>query len=381
MKKYAILLIFVLSLSSCGGSENIEAAQTTSALTAVAESWTPTAANTSTPLPTATPISLQNAIQQGLFSKKGVLKTSITSDQSYQVITAVTSDGSWLVTENGAWDLDRKKFFPRTFSTLITYGKTWARMAVLENGDIAVITTDSDAAVAPHSSAEKTSGKIIIQTLDMKSLNAKATQSINFEFEDSIEEMTLSPDGLVLAIGLHNGNLYLWNTSTNEQVVAFNAHKTISEFGRKFAFREIVFNHDGSLFATSGMENIIKIWRTQDFSEVASIQGTRPAFSPDGKYLACVYDNLQILVQPLDGVTEPFFLKGHDTRTLEMVFSNDSQLLLSVGWDNIRVWSITDQSLIDELQEKDGVVSIVITPDNTKFYVSYHEGGIGIWGQ
>jgi WD40 repeat protein len=373
-----IIIIFTLIL----GCNSKQATSLPNDLAQVPQSpQTPKLTNTQILVPTVTPISFQSAVENDMFREQKELDTSsIKHDRDNQQIIFISPDESQLFVENGFWNLEKQTFNQRTFSTLNSYGNNWTRSVQLENGDVAVLTTVPDTSTDAHSSAVKTSGTIQIKILQMKYLTTVSTQSVDFEFEDSIEEMSLSPDGSILAVGLHNGTLYLVDVKTNDIITSFKAHNVISEMGYKFAFRRIMFNHDGSALATSGMENIVKVWNANDFSEIAAMQGTRPVFSPDRKYLACVYDDQQILVQSLVDDSDQTFFPGHEKRTLELEFSNDSRFLISTGWYNIKVWSIEKKELVNEFLDVDGVISIALNSDNTRFYVTYYEGGIGVWG-
>ena len=379
MKMVLWLLLLCCFLPTCQLNQSLNSEDVTAQLPATTTPAPPIITPTFTP--TATQISLESAINQGLFSKQYEFNTPFEQNILY-----VTPDESWLITEMGAWDLEKRTFLEYTFSTRShsksTLGKPWTRTALMENGNIAVINVDSESFIASHSPAQKMTGNILIHILKAEDLRILSELVIPFEFEDCIEEITISPDGSILAVGLLNGKLYLLDLITKEQITSFNANSTMSGMGHRSAFDQILFNYDGSAFATAGADEIIHIWRTHDFSEITSVQGSmRPAFSPDGKYLAYIHiDDRQILVKPLFDEAEPFLLGGHSTRPLNLKFSNDSSLLISVGWQNIKIWSIADKALITELQESDGVTTLSLNSDNSRLYVSYYESGIGVWG-
>ena len=321
MKNVIWLILLCCFLPACQFKKAVSTMEDTSQLSAVTPN--PPLIVTPTYAPTATQISLQSAINQGLFSKQYEFNTPIE-----QIILYVTPDESWLITEIGAWDLEKRTFLEYTFSTRShsksTLGKPWTRMALMENGNIAVINVDSESFIASHSPAQKMTGKILIHILNAEDFRILSEIMIPFEFEDCIDEITLSPDGSILAVGLLNGKLHLLDAITKEQITSFNANNTMSGMGHRSAFDQILFNYDGSAFATAGADEIIHIWRTHDFSEITSVQGSmRPVFSPDGKYLAYIHiDDRQILVKPLIDEAEPFLLGGHSTRPLKLEFSN-----------------------------------------------------------
>jgi WD40 repeat protein len=71
------------------------------------------------------------------------------------------------------------------------------------------------------------------------------------------------------------------------------------------------------------------------------------SFSPDGRYLAYadIDDNSNVFLNTEDGSEIVHVLAGHPGPVWGMIFSPDSQLLVSTDGLEIRIWRIEDGSL------------------------------------
>jgi len=72
-------------------------------------------------------------------------------------------------------------------------------------------------------------------------------------------EIELSPDGQWVAVGDRSGYLRVWNTRTHALAVSLPAHQE--------RIAALTFNDDGSLLASGGWDDRIRVWRTQAWAE------------------------------------------------------------------------------------------------------------------
>lgn len=210
-----------------------------------------------------------------------------------------------------------------------------------------------------------------------------------YDLSDFIDKVSLSPSGKFLAAGTVDGNLYIWNLNTEELIATFRAHnKFFQAFSFYYAYRAISFDESGSYLATWGLDGNIKVFNVEDLSEVASVYGEGPVFSPDGNYLAYISTDGSIRLMSLTGDNPKVFNESIN-KVNSIAFSADGTLLFSGDynddWNNpdrqskLKVWSISDATLLLDVPQHN-VVSFFVHPDGTHLYVHDGDGVISVWG-
>ena len=287
-------------------------------------------------------------------------------------IQHITPNGNALILDSvqklqigGMLDLNQK-----TIKNVATQDFPWVSFVLLSDGSLA--------GVYPQQS------EIAITILSLEpqfAIKSKAKQT--FEVTDFIQAATISPNGKMLAFVTADGYLYLWNLDTKELVTKtqqFRAHVRVSLF----------FNKDGSYLAIAGLDGKIKVINMDDTSKVASYDGQEPVFSPDGMNLAYVSSNGSIhLVSPFNK-DEPKVLLGNNDRFVSIAFSPDGILLFSGSSSSnddqykikykMKVWLISDQTLLLELPQYALPTSLIVSPDGTRLYARDMYGVISVWG-
>lgn len=97
-----------------------------------------------------------------------------------------------------------------------------------------------------------------------------------------ITALTFSPDGrLLIGASYFSETVTVWDVSTGQIVKSFKSGK----------MRKVAFSPDGSVIALG--TNPVSLWDTTTWQLVKKIDGAHSlvAFSPDGKWLACSYQN------------------------------------------------------------------------------------------
>jgi len=112
-----------------------------------------------------------------------------------------------------------------------------------------------------------------------------------FETTSRIYSIAFSPDSSVLAAGLKNGNIILWNVSEGSTIKKFEGHTDSIE--------TVEFSSDGNILVSSGLKGNVIFWDTSTGNRIKSFQCRskmgqtnsllRSALSPDGKLLAALF--------------------------------------------------------------------------------------------
>lgn len=280
-------------------------------------------------------------------------------------IQNITPDGTALILSSGVFDLNQK-----TLNEIAIQDFPWDSFVSLSDGSLA--------GVEPQGSEIA----ITILSLEPK-LTIKSKSKQTFDVTDFIQAATISPNGKTLAFVTADGSLYLWNLSTKELI-------TKTKPFRAYVRVRLSFNKDGSYLAIVGQDGNIKVINMEDPSKVASYSGREPTFSPDGMNLAYANSNGSIyLVSPFNKDEPKVFSENNDRFVSIVTFSPDGALLFSGSFirnyerykrkPKMKVWLISDQTLLLDLPQYDNLTSLIVSPDGTRLYVQ-SDGVISVWG-
>jgi serine/threonine protein kinase len=137
---------------------------------------------------------------------------------------------------------------------------------------------------------------------EIKVWDAAAKEEINRKFEGGTEKViggALSPDGALLAAGCRDKTVLVWNFKTGRLIATLEGHQAD-------CVRHVAFSPDGKRMASGAHvkdDNFFKVLNSSEIriwdlknnlnnrKPIVAIDGlpflyARPAFSPDGKYLA-----------------------------------------------------------------------------------------------
>lgn len=264
----------------------------------------------------------------------------------------------------------------------------WRDAVFLSDGTLAGVSWSRPIRVPPFSN-KKQQGEFTITRLSPDSQFAvKSKVKQTYDLLDYIDAVTISPNGEVLAAGTADGNLYLWNLDTKELITTIRLHtKDVGMFGFYGAYWGLFFDEDGSHLATSGQDGKINVISMENLSEITSVTGDQPVFSPDGKNLAYVSSDGSIRLISILNEDTPKIFRGNINRINAISFSSDGTLLFSgdYKWDNLtyqsnlKVWSIRDETLLLDVPQS-SIISLLVSPDGTRLYVHDGDGVLSAWG-
>jgi WD40 repeat protein/uncharacterized caspase-like protein len=150
-------------------------------------------------------------------------------------------------------------------------------------------------------------------------------------------ELTFTSDGRLLAAGIHDKQLKVWDVSSKAERVKAETQKD---------YAVIKFSGDGRLVAVCD-NYLVKVWDVSNGKQIASITvpnsgvyqengGVFAAFSPDGKRLATSGLGTQTYVWDVDTATQVQQFRGRTNMAYSVAFSEDGTQLTSGGrtrWD------------------------------------------------
>ena len=190
-----------------------------------------------------------------------------------------------------------------------------------------------------------------------------------------------SPDGQTLASSGNDGDIILWDVTSQQPIAFLRAHEE--------RVNDLAFSPDGQLLASASWDKTILLW------DVASgqITGlplaehadwvTSVSFAPQGDLLASASADGTILIWDLASVTpRQAPLTGHGNRVRSVAFSPDGLRLASAGEDNaVILWDAsTGQQIGASLDGHDDKVwETAFSPDGNALASISNDATCVLW--
>jgi WD40 repeat protein len=143
-----------------------------------------------------------------------------------------------------------------------------------------------------------------------------------------------SPDGKKIASSGHDELARIWDVESGKLL-------------HQLKGRTVVFFPDGKRIATAGCEDgIVRIWDTESGKELQTIKGIFPEFSPDGKKFFTSHEDEVIKIWDTESMK-----KLHEVVGTWIHFSPNEKVFATMTGDPIvRIWDIESGKALQEFQ-------------------------------
>jgi WD40 repeat protein len=262
-------------------------------------------------------------------------------------------------------------------------------------------------AFSPDLKEAAISTPLFITIMDLSSQRIR----VAFELAEPISSLAFSPDKKILAAGSSDGDLTLWEISSQERLATVKGHE--------YAVNSIAFSQQGNRLATASDDNTVKLWditHNRLHRELNTFKGhldvaNSVAFSPDGSLIVTgsgdktvrLWNAERVRSEPEDspdvkvssrldkkGVSILTILDSRDADAaaalpVELVnalaVSSDGKILATAADDEIvRLWDIESGKEVAALAGHEGpVYSVEFSPDGKTLASGGYDYTMKLW--
>jgi WD40 repeat protein len=164
-----------------------------------------------------------------------------------------------------------------------------------------------------------------------------------FSHQAGANSAIINSDGSLLAVGLSDGSVSIWNLFTGENITTLSSSHDLS-------VEDLAFSPGGDLMVsvgiTSNFEGVGAVWDVAAWTQLGEINHRSGAiyavaFSPDGNYIATASDDYTIGIWDPHSTKRVLTFTGHSGSVRDVEFDRESTRVISGSFDGtMKVWDI-----------------------------------------
>jgi WD40 repeat protein/beta-lactamase regulating signal transducer with metallopeptidase domain len=193
----------------------------------------------------------------------------------------------------------------------------------------------------------------------------------------------VAPDGRVLAAGMADGDIVLWDARSGRHLADLKGHRR--------PLTTIAFAPDGRSLATLDEDRAVKLWSldARRLTARATLKGDPVclwslAYSPDGTTLAVADGpaNGPGAVTLWDAAARRVraTLEGHRRGVAAVAYAPDGATIASADWSGVvRIWDAVSGAARDAFAGPQNVARLVFSPDSTRLAAAGANRSIVVW--
>ncbi|KAF9153790.1 hypothetical protein BG015_002614 [Linnemannia schmuckeri] len=196
--------------------------------------------------------------------------------------------------------------------------------------------------------------------------------------EQGIDSCAYSPNGEIMAVGLRNGDMGIYDTATWKKIPCFKR--------RRQGVWKIAFSLINHHIVSVGSFNTLLVWDIASGETVKEMQGhgvqvTSVAFSPCGKQVASSSEDKTIRLWNSQTGEEMFVLKGHTRKVTAVRYAPSGRRIASCSWDgSVRFWNPETGKSEFVGETSYGLISCLeYSPDGQRAASGHSTGRIQLW--
>jgi WD40 repeat protein len=220
----------------------------------------------------------------------------------------------------------------------------------------------------------------VMELLDLTDLTreAEVIYFLSKLSSSSIENMTISRNGHILASGDFDGTIRLWDTQSRVHLTSIDPYVN--------GVYSLALN-DGTLLASGGYDEHVRLWDVTTGRAVATFEGYAGpiwslAFSANGQWLASgSNDNTARLWDLTNGNEHRILSERKGVAVYDVAFSPDNQWLATAASDGkVQAWDIQTGNEIAAFEYSGwGAKRVAFNADRTLLVSGNNDGAVVIW--
>ncbi len=229
-----------------------------------------------------------------------------------------------------------------------------------------------------------------------------------------------SPDGKTCAMGLVNGAIRVYDTSSWEKIHTLQGHdksvnsvayspngeqiasasddKTVRLWdahsgalrhtlqGHKRLVKSVMYSPNGEQIASGSSDKTVRLWDTQSGALHHALRGHSSsvlsvAYSPNGEQIASGSDDNTVRLWDAGIGALRYTLRGHGSSVLSVAYSPNGEQIASGSYDKtVRLWNAQNGALRHTLQGHDSsVLSVAYSPNSEQIASGSSDTSVRLW--
>ena len=208
--------------------------------------------------------------------------------------------------------------------------------------------------------------------------HAELAKSAFIDTFGSVLSVAFSPNGVLLAAGIANGEVRLWQADSGTPWRTFQGHKDW--------LRSVAFGPDGGIIVSGGEDYTVRLWDVNSGQCLKTLREHTGwvysvAFNSDGKTIASTGEDRTVRLWDISSGECLKTLQGHSDRVWSVAFSPDGKILASGSEDRtVRLWDISSGECLKILQgHSDRVWSVAFSPDGKTLASGSEDCNVYVW--
>ncbi|QIR35864.1 hypothetical protein HCG51_03230 [Tolypothrix sp. PCC 7910] len=216
------------------------------------------------------------------------------------------------------------------------------------------------------------------QTVKLWDLDGKLLHTLRGH-KDSVTSVSFSPDSKMIASASGDQTVKLWNLD-GKLLYTLRGHKD--------SITSVSFSPDSKMIASGSRDSTVKLWDLNG-KLLHTITGHTKAildvsFSPNGKMIASASEDKTVILWHLNtilwhlNVQQTKVFPVHKDDVFRVKFSPNGQTLASASKNEIKLWNLDGDLLLDLHGHEEDVLDISFSPDG-KTFVSSDFDKVIVW--